>query len=631
MLSENGNKCVNNTEFIKIKYYSQDGKIFTIPETMSCKNYCYEHKNIILNALRKTYNIVYINDVEFFINNLFILINGEPIINYTDVEFYELITKKVTISIIATFLDNVELPDIINKIQWGNNKERWITTQDWVITKNMLIYKYDIEYISNVIRNNNMICESGIENLKPLGKGGYGVTQKSGDIVIKNMEIIHKNNYLIYNNIREIIFLNKFHHNNITYLKCIEHINVNDKLFKLHLKYDGLPMNKISLNEYKLPNKYLLNYDIPNKSNLTYIIYQLMKLFDDLNKFGIIHGDIKPQNILINDVYKVTVIDWGSVSLNVYGKSINNGTFHFTDPESYFPEKNERWIGTKNDIYSIGLTILFLYTKVYFDIHTYIEPLYMVGKDIDISRIDDEFIKNIVYDMTNLNYEDRSDTQDILQKYFYNLEDNKLFNYKFDIKFDYTINDNYNFLKVYDVNNNIFDFRNLRNLIIDYLLEKIKELNILNCFVLSIYIFDIYCYLLSFSLTNDTILNIQLYALSSLVLAYICIYNKFDAPNIENYILKFCIDENNCQLFSLGSLYNTILHILYKSQFNIYKYTFDVYLHYYTIESQDLYKIYDILKNICKNNILLFNDNEYYINIYNNSINAINLNKYKIM
>ena len=648
MISDNGTKCVNNTEFVKIKKYQYKNKLIQIPETISCKNYCYQHSDLIINTLRKKFDIVYINDIKYNISNINILLNLKSINSYTDIQIKNLMKNKLNVIIEIQLKENINTQLITNfKNEWGQNKERWITTQDWVINNdNKLIYKYDIEYVSNVKRNNeSIICLESVDNLQSLGKGGYGETQRSGDIVVKNMDLLYeyKNDVkLIYNNLRELLFLSKFHHNNISYLKCIEPEisykyeilptsktsgNINDKLLKMHLKYDGITMDKISLHEYNLPNKNLLNTNLVNKSNLVYVIYQLMNLFSQLDSMDIIHGDLKPANILINDIYKVTVIDWGSVSFNTYGKAMSNGTYDFVDPDSYFPDVKE--IGSKNDVYSIGMCILYLYNKMYLNLINNIEPLYEISSNIDLSNINDSFIKNIVKDCVELYYDYRLSATEILQKYFNNIN---IFYYKFKITknlyFDY--NEVINF-KFKNSENNFLNAIQCRNYCIDMLLKYCIQLNIWKCFVLSVYTFDYYCYILNDD-DNLYIEYLQLYCICCLTLSYICVYNDFKGNNIEKYLLDVAqnLSKNN-EIFSYKNFYISILNILEFCEYNIYKITFDTSLHYLNFDSNsELLTVCNILSIICKDiNIIQLNDFEI-VKYYNNYIQNNNLTNYLI-
>lgn len=85
---------------------------------------------------------------------------------------------------------------------------------------------------------------------------------------------------------------------------------------------------------------------------------QLAKALDSLHKSGVLHGDVKPENVFIDDDDTVVVGDLGAGWLRADGGPATALTPAYAAPEV--------WLGhaptVRSDIYSLGLTLLFAVT-----------------------------------------------------------------------------------------------------------------------------------------------------------------------------------------------------------------------------------------------------------------------------
>ncbi|NIM17361.1 MAG: protein kinase [Candidatus Aminicenantes bacterium] len=94
----------------------------------------------------------------------------------------------------------------------------------------------------------------------------------------------------------------------------------------------------------------------------TYIIKQVLKEFQYAHSRSVIHGDIKPQNIMITQNREVKIVDFGLSSIRKqYVKEDSGplfGTTLYISPEQIRGKE----IDERADIYSIGITIFYMVT-----------------------------------------------------------------------------------------------------------------------------------------------------------------------------------------------------------------------------------------------------------------------------
>jgi len=99
------------------------------------------------------------------------------------------------------------------------------------------------------------------------------------------------------------------------------------------------------------------------------IMFQLLYILNQLHKQGIVHRDVKPSNILIDDTLRVYLVDFNlakSVSLDESTKTHSKFKIKFTSPKcSYMympPEMNMTGVEFNEsvDIFSVGLILYIL-------------------------------------------------------------------------------------------------------------------------------------------------------------------------------------------------------------------------------------------------------------------------------
>lgn len=94
-----------------------------------------------------------------------------------------------------------------------------------------------------------------------------------------------------------------------------------------------------------------------------HIFLQVLEGIGFVHKFGIMHGDIKPSNILLDQQGMAKVADFGLSSLLPHkekgrGETLSGGTPSYMSPEQILNEK----VDFRSDIYSLGVTFFYMLT-----------------------------------------------------------------------------------------------------------------------------------------------------------------------------------------------------------------------------------------------------------------------------
>jgi len=201
-------------------------------------------------------------------------------------------------------------------------------------------------------------------DLSPIGKGLYGKVFRSGNFAIKTFfgDSTVNTPYLDYSFLREVSVLKRLSHPHI--VKLIDIVTGDPE--KINLNAVSIVLELADYNLETFLRKY-------GNQNRRYITHQILQGFNYLQSKDIVHGDIKPDNVLIfttdplgnplgSLICKIT--DFGfSIPTSCHPKEIKTSAYnvYFRAPEVLFG----LGFGLAADIWAIGCLIYYIYSLDY--------------------------------------------------------------------------------------------------------------------------------------------------------------------------------------------------------------------------------------------------------------------------
>ena len=260
--------------------------------------------------------------------------------------------------------------------------------------------------------------------IRKLGEGGFGevfLIEKDNKkyALKKSKEKLSEKEIEQYNNVINII--SKIDNQYI--IKYYYSFQENNS-FYIVMEFAGDRNLKQFINDYK--NNHQL---IPEKV-ITDIIIQLCKGLIDIHKNNLIHRDLTPDNIFINENNKIKIGDFGITKIltdnNKYTKSIIE-KIHYIAPEIELGEK----YNNKVDIYSLGCIIYELFTlnEYYID-----KKIHEKECKINLEVYNSQW-QELIESLTKKDYHKRPDVEEIFSLVSKE-EQRTLFTYKESLFFD---------------------------------------------------------------------------------------------------------------------------------------------------------------------------------------------------
>lgn len=189
-----------------------------------------------------------------------------------------------------------------------------------------------------------------------LGRGGFGVVYSARHTVTREKVAIKfiKREKLTKENMEkgiplEIVLLTKFNHPNI--VKSLEYFE-NTKYFSYVMSLHG--DDGIDLFDFIDRHQYI------NETLGCYIFTQICSAVRFLHRKGILHRDLKDENVIIDEKFNCKLIDFGSACYFKKGQRFTtfHGTLEYCAPEIL---RGDSYCGEQVEIFALGVT---LYTLI---------------------------------------------------------------------------------------------------------------------------------------------------------------------------------------------------------------------------------------------------------------------------
>ena len=214
--------------------------------------------------------------------------------------------------------------------------------------------------------HHDVLEPSRYEIKKVLGKGSYGIVFDAVDkftgqeVAIKKISNVFESVSKSTNILREIKLLRLLSHPNI-----VRMVSILKPKTKYCFKHVYIVFERMDFNMKKMLK---LNYAYLKNDQIQYFMFQLLNGLDALHSARVLHRDIKPQNILINEDCTLKLCDFGLSRFTYDGQKVKD-TKRFT---SYVqsrwyraPEicgKRNFTCGKSVDIWSVGCIFGELFT-----------------------------------------------------------------------------------------------------------------------------------------------------------------------------------------------------------------------------------------------------------------------------
>ena len=195
------------------------------------------------------------------------------------------------------------------------------------------------------------VLDNRYKILEKVGEGGMSVVLKAEDIAMSRtvaIKVLNDESSSDENAVRRFVNESKA----VAMLSHPNIMNIYDVAFEGKMKYivmeyiDGISLNDYLVKKRKLPWR-----------DAVHFADQILMALEHAHEKGIVHRDVKPQNIMLLRDGTVKVADFGIAKLpNIETKSVQDkaiGTVYYMSPEQACGQST----GFASDIYSLGIVL----------------------------------------------------------------------------------------------------------------------------------------------------------------------------------------------------------------------------------------------------------------------------------
>lgn len=180
--------------------------------------------------------------------------------------------------------------------------------------------------------------------------------------IFRAVKIVHKSgaeaNYL-----REANMMKNLKHSGIPIIFDIEEADNSICIIEEYIA--GKSLASVMEVQKRLPVKQVCDFGIQICEILHYL-----HSFPSAHTAGILHLDLKPENIIINDENRIKIVDYDNAAFEYQELSNCTGSKWFAAPEQYHRLSLERTA----DIYAVGILLLYMATGSY--VYSFVEKIH---------------------------------------------------------------------------------------------------------------------------------------------------------------------------------------------------------------------------------------------------------------
>ncbi|KAF7298736.1 Protein kinase domain-containing protein [Mycena indigotica] len=154
------------------------------------------------------------------------------------------------------------------------------------------------------------------------------------------------------------------------------------------------------LEGFVMPRESTLDLGSPKATKRRWI-EQLQKLVSNMHDKGILHGDIKPANILVTGNGELVFCDWAAAQFKAEAKAPNEGTTAYQSP--WRCRQYELPLCESDDLYALGISIWEIWVGLPpFDSEKLKDFEYSLDHEIadglkpDLAAVDDEDVRGLI-------------------------------------------------------------------------------------------------------------------------------------------------------------------------------------------------------------------------------------------
>ncbi|MBD0337287.1 MAG: serine/threonine protein kinase [Cyanobacteria bacterium Co-bin13] len=185
-----------------------------------------------------------------------------------------------------------------------------------------------------------------------VGHGQFGrvycaIHRQTGDLVA--LKDLNRDRFSTHKFLRELRFLLSLEHPNIATCQALEHSATGRQLVLEYCEGGTL--------------RVLIEHEVPlSLAEVLGFISDLLRALDQAHRQGIVHCDIKPENILLSIVpgsWQVKISDFGIARLS---REVSDATGHTGSPAYMAPERFYNQHSAASDLYAVGVILYELLT-----------------------------------------------------------------------------------------------------------------------------------------------------------------------------------------------------------------------------------------------------------------------------